>query len=212
MDTNNLKQTLQAWNTAYGKIQTVENTLDFYRTTYRKKIDKKELEANLVDLVTWEQYAYANKILLEMTFLLSNDQPYAGVILNAGNAIVKFIDEHNREYIRYVFGGEHKEGYLFLESLRYFTYPDNHQFYSSYRCETSTRYEFTPAGNLRVTKFDKDNYMTVDEAAHPVNVEANWEPYPELGKYEGLVKLKRWGDGDLLAGIDPNQPAPAGPF
>lgn len=192
------------WNSSYGEIMNEDVTLRFYRTTYKTKIPKKELEDYLKNLETWEKFAHTNRKLLALTYFLSSGQPYAGLLLNDENAIVDFIDEHNRIYMRYVFVGQYRKDSLFLNSLEYFVYEDD-RFYPTFKRRDVIRYQFTPEGKLTVTKRlsngDGPDTVTIEEADHQVNVSKNWERYPELGKYDGLVVQERWEDEDLLKGI-----------
>ena len=202
----NLKFILQGWNDAYGKLQSVESTLNFYRTTYKGKVPKKELEENLQSLEKWAAYAYKNKLLFHVTALIEhNDQPYADLTFNDGNVIIEFIDEYGRAYLAYSFHGDVKEGALFMANLHYFIY-EGQGFQSRGKSIEDARYYFTPEGKLTVYKKhigqDGHHYQTVEEAAHPVNVEKNWEPYPEFGQYESIIRLKRWDNDDFLKGID----------
>lgn len=211
-----LRFDLKGWNSSYGKFFSEEAALKFYRVSYEDDIPAKELKKHLSSLEDWEQYAYEKKILIENTAVIEpTDQPYASICLNEGNVIVRFLDEHNRIYMYYTFGGEYKEGQVFLERLHYFIYPDDEKFYRRGDSIKDVMYDFTPEGKLTVTteelRADGERYQVIEEAAHPVNVSANWEPYPELGKYESIARLKRWGDGDLLKGIDPSKPAPPSP-
>ncbi len=213
MKEKTLRFDLRSWNDAYGELMDEDDSLDFYKTTYEDEIPAKELKKHLASLEAWTDYAYNNKLLIELTaFLEPNDQVYASICLNSGNAIVRFVDEHNRIYMVYSFGGEYKKGQLFLDKLQYFIYPDDEAYYDRDESVKDVTYEFTPEGGLRVIteelRDDGHRYEKVEEAAHPVNVSANWEPYPEPGKYESLARLRRWGNGDLLKGIDPNQPPP----
>jgi hypothetical protein len=199
-----LKFTYLKWLTSYGELQVAEkDVLDFYRTTYKSKIPKKELELHLSSLESWVKFAYETKRLFHVTGLLKdNDQPYVALLLNDGNAIVEFIDEFNRIYLRYFFSSRfNKPEFVFLTSLNYFIYPDNN-FYASFQRKSSVTYDFTPEGGLTVTKSvsngDGTNNVTVEEATTPIDVSKNWEPYPKLGEYESIVRLKRWDDGDFL--------------
>jgi hypothetical protein len=45
---------------------------------------------------------------------------------------------------------------------------------------------------------DGTDTVTVEEAIQPVNVAEDWEPYPDLVIYDGLVVLKDWDDNGLL--------------
>lgn len=195
---------LRIWNTSYGEQMDEQDSLDFYRTSYKPDLPKNVLDANLISLETWHRYAYDNKLLFELSVFDQANRPYASLLFNVGNAIIHFIDEYQRPYMVYTFGGEYKPSQLFLESLHYFEY-EGEDFKERDESIADTEYKFTPQGKLVVykeyTKEDGHRYESQQEAAQLVNVEKNWEPYPAFGQYECLVRLKRWGDGDLLKDI-----------
>ena len=199
-----IKFILQGWNSPYGELQSEEDTIDFYRTSYEDEISKKELEENLQSLEKWAACAYKNKLLFHVTALIErNDQPYADITFNEGNVIVEFIDEFNRTYLAYSFHGDVTEGKLFIANLHYFIYDkDEFTIYS----KEDARYYFTPEGKVTVYKEfigeDGQKYKSVEESAHPVNIEKNWEEYPKLGEYDSIVLLKRWDNDDFLKGIN----------
>lgn len=201
-----IKYDLRRWLSAYGELLGDEQkSLNFYRTSYGDEIPKEELETNLVSLEAWAAYAHKNRLLFHVTaFIASNDQPYADILFNDGNVLVHFIDEHNRIYMAYEFDGKYDKDKVFLDSLRCYFYPDNEKFYGRRDSIKDVQYIFTPKGKLTVWDRYLENgkwFEEAKEAAHPVNVEKNWEPYPELGNYDSIVRMKRWGDGDLLKDI-----------
>jgi len=203
---NKLTYLLQKWSIAYGKLRSDQDTLDFYRTSYEDEISKKELDTNLQSLEKWAAYAYSNKLLFHVTALIDkNDQPYADITFNEGNIIVEFIDECNRVYLAYSFHGDVVEGKLFMANLHYFIY-EGDGFESRGKSIEDARYYFSPEGKVTVYKEfigeDGQKYKSVDESAHPVNIEKNWEAYPKLGEYDSIVRLKRWDNDDFLKGID----------
>jgi len=195
------------WLSNYKEIMDKEDTLDFYRTSYEDEIDKNDLEKYLKSLETWVPYAVQHKLLYHITALNENEQPYASINFNEGRCSVEFLDEYNRTFMRYSFEGM-EPGKLFLYKMdfwRYISGDEKARNYENYDLEGS--YNFTQDGGLVVytnTKSPNGQWEEeVKEAAHPINVEKNWEPYPDWTQknYEGLVKLKRWEEGDFLKGI-----------
>ena len=189
---------LHMWNDAYNEMMDTATTLDFYRGSYEDEIPRKKLEANLTSLDTWAAYAHANKLLYEVYVCLAETgQPYASIVFNDGNVIVRFLDEYHRKYMIYSFLGKHKLDQVFLESLHYFEYPDA-QWATPAESSADTQYEFTPHGQLTVrreySKADGYRYQSEQTAADPVDVTPNWEPAPALGQYTGVLTLKRWGE------------------
>jgi hypothetical protein len=204
MEELNLRFDIRMWNTAYGKQMSAEASINFYRTTYKGEIPRKDIEPHLVSLEAWHTFAYRNRLLFEFTVYDRFDHPYASVLLNDGNAIIRYLDEYQRPYMVYTFGGEYQEGYLFLDSLRYFEY-EGEDFKERDESIADTEYRFQPNGQLTVykeyTKDDGHRYESEQAAAHPVNVSSNWEPYPPFNHYTSLVRMKRWAEGELLMNI-----------
>ena len=189
---------LHMWNDAYNEMMDAATTLDFYRISYEDEITRKTLAANSVSLDAWAAYAHANKLLYHVYVqLATTDQPYADMVLNDGNVIVRFLDEYHRKYMIYTFRGSYAPGRLFLESLHYFEYPDT-QWATPAESSADTQYEFTPSGQLTVTreytKADGQRYQSQQTALDYVDVTPNWEPIPSLGEYAGVLELKRWGE------------------
>ena len=196
----NLQFSLKGWNDAYGEISNKEDTLDFYKTSYEDEIPKGELKKALSSVESWAQYAYNKRLLFHVTAFLENEQPYADILFNDGNVIVHFLDECNRIYMAYEFLGGLKKDLLFLDSLRYYIYEDDKNFYGRRHSIRDYQYIFTPEGKLTIwDRYLEDGkwYEEAKEAELPVNVASNWEPYPKLGDYNGIVKMERWKDGEL---------------
>ncbi len=197
-----LNYSLLTWNDAYGELQeSEEDTLDFYRTSYEDEIEKEILEEALSSLESWLEYAYKNKLLFHITALIKdNDQPYADILFNDGNVIVNFIDEFNRIYLSYTFGGDHHPEKLFLESLHYYIYPDDNEFYPCFNSIKDVQYIFTPEGKLTVwDRYIEEGkwYEEAKEAENRVNISSNWEIFPELGDYNSITRIERWQEGEL---------------
>jgi hypothetical protein len=200
----------QLWGDAYKELKSERTTLNFLRTTYEDEIDSKELEKQLKSLETWVPYAVQHKLLYHVTALNDNEEPYAWINFNEGSCYVEFLDEYYRTFMRYSFQiSENEHNKLFLYKMDFWRYTSGDDKAESYQnCDLKGSYNFTPEGGLIVYTNKKDFLSgkweeEVQEAAHPVNVEKNWEPYPDWTKknYEGLVKLKRWEEGDFLKGI-----------
>lgn len=193
---------LHMWNDAYGEMMNIADTLDFYRTSYEDELPRRELDAHLSTLDTWAVYAHQNRLLYHIYVrLIATGQSYANVILNEGNVIVSFLDSYNREHLIYSFIGT-ENNKLFLESLHYFEYADE-TWCTPAESIADTQYVFTLQGHLTVNreyeKADGQRYRSQQTAAHSVDVTPNWEPYPELGEYAGVLELKRWGEqGSIL--------------
>jgi hypothetical protein len=204
MEELNLRFDIRMWNTAYGEQMSQEDSLDFYRTSYKNEIPRKDLEPNLVSLEAWHSFAYRNRLLFEFTVYNRFDHPWASVSLNAGNASVIYLDEYQRPYMVYSFSGSYDPSHLFLNSLHYFEY-EGEDFKERDESIADTEYGFRPNGQLIVykeyTKEDGHRYESEQAATHPVNVSSNWEPYPPFNQYASLVRMKRWAEGELLQGI-----------
>jgi|GEM_PF-2079658 len=203
----NFKFLFLEWNNVLKKVMDEEIMLDNARISYEDEIDSKELEKHLKSAGTWVAYADKNKLLYEVTALNERGEPHAWINFNEGSCYVEFLDEYNRTYMRYSFEAT-DSGKLFLYQMEFWRYTkgdEKARDYENYDLEGS--YNFTQDGGLVVytnTRLANGEWEEeVKESAHPINVEKNWEPYPDWKKknYEGLVKLKRWEEGDFLKGI-----------
>lgn len=153
--------------------------------------------------------------IFNVTALLeTTGQPYAYLEMTGIFATLHFIDEHNRVYMQYTFQNDttkiddsfkekFKHGELFLVELEIFIYPDK-IIDERWQNKDYISYAFTPEGYMEVTKiFDVRGEALTEKyvADAPVNVENNWEPFPEFGKWDSIFKMKRWRIGELAEGF-----------
>lgn len=118
--------------------------------------------------------------------VMDNQTPYCFIEVNNDAMYVGFLDEMKREYLGYLFI-EKKPGKLFLSEAQHWEYIGE----SDIDRET-TRYFFNPDGLLQIHQIDsKTNEGEILTAKNPVDILANWEDYPEFGKYEGIIRKER---------------------
>ena len=144
----------------------------------------------------------------EVTALLEfNEQPYAFIIFLGEGCTVSFLDELGRTYMSYRFEPspyqnekENRKGYLFLYQLSLRYYHEEKDEYGKWDYDY-TDYEFTPDGRVRKIEEIGDEY-TIYDSEQRVNVESNWQKYPEFGDWLPLFEMKRWKDDELMPLID----------
>ena len=144
----------------------------------------------------------------EVTALLEfNEQPYAFIIFLGEGCTVSFLDELGRTYMSYRFEPspyqnekENRKGYLFLYQLSLRYYHEEKDEYGKWDYDY-TDYEFTPDGRVRKIEEIGDEH-TIYDSEQRVNVESNWQKYPEFGDWLPLFEMKRWKDDELMPLID----------
>lgn len=114
------------------------------------------------------------------------NKPFCFVIFNNRFVYVGFLDEQRREYLGYEFQ-EYQDNKIFLKEVQYWEYEgetDNKL--------TSTRYRFTPEGELGIENRNNTTGEVVRKYTEDkVDVSVLWENYPEFGKYDDIIKTER---------------------
>lgn len=102
---------------------------------------------------------------------------------------VGFLDEHLRCPISYGFQ-EVSPGKLFLSQAHLFIYDDESEIVKS-----GTHYYFQKDGHLVIEFIEYRNNSVLDETRSlkemQTDVSGNWEPYPEFGKYDSIIRRDR---------------------
>ena len=140
----------------------------------------------------------------EVTALLEfNEQPYAFMIFLGEGGTVSFLDELGRTFMSYRFEPApyqnetgNRKGYLFLYQLSLRYYHQEKDEYGKWDYDY-TDYEFTPDGRVRKIEEIGDE-RTIYDSEQRVNVESNWQKYPEFGDWLPLFEMKRWKDDELM--------------
>ena len=140
----------------------------------------------------------------EVTALLEfNKQPYAFITFLGEGCNVSFLDELGRTFMSYRFEPSpyqnekgNRKGYLFLYQLSLRYYHEEKDEYGDWDYDY-TDYEFTPDGRVRKIEEIGDEH-TIYDSEQCVNVESNWQKYPEFGDWLPLFEMKRWKDDELM--------------
>jgi hypothetical protein len=169
------------------------------------RIREKELDPNKAFELYSDIEEKESRELYITALLNDNQQPYACIRFSGIFVVIEYIDKYNRVYMTYSFRTEYGQSGLFLYELEYFIYPeDAEEFDVDNRDYVS--YYFTPEGGLTLTKEynvgTSEHTKETFEAEQLVNIEKNWEPYPEFGQWDGIVKMKRWEVGELAMLFD----------
>lgn len=97
---------------------------------------------------------------------------------------VNFFDGKTREYMTYEF--RPRDGKLFLENVMFFEFDGDT---TKVARREDIRFDPNGATSTLVTDFITGEQQK--SAPRQVDVSGNWEPYPEFGKYESLLRLER---------------------
>lgn len=107
--------------------------------------------------------------------------------LETGYSSVIFMDEYGRDTLDYTF--TLINGSLFLETATSYEYGDSQERGGYADADRVESYEFTTDGVIRRTvEVDGDESK---ESRDGVDVAGNWEPVPEFGAYDALVRRER---------------------
>lgn len=225
--TEQLKTVYQSWSFAYYNLRSEETTLKIYKDEYKKRISKRiPKEMQDYTLEQWARFAYNQNLkMVKMTWesgidpdkynailgktafpfvvtalLECNEQPYAYIVFLGSGFVVSFIDEYNRTYMSYNFEAFRDEdnthkGCVFLDGLSVRYYHDEKDEDGSWDYDY-TDYEFSPDGKIRKVE-EINGIESVYESDRRVNVESNWQKYPEFGDWLPLFNMKRWKEGEL---------------
>lgn len=107
--------------------------------------------------------------------------------LETGYSSVIFMDEYGRDSLDYTF--TLINGSLFLETATSYNYGDSQERGGYADAERMESYEFTADGIIRRTvEVDGEESR---ESRNGVDVTGNWEPVPNFGAYDALIRRDR---------------------
>lgn len=107
--------------------------------------------------------------------------------LETGYASVIFMDEHGRDSLDYTFTLINDS--LFLETATSYDYGHSEERGGYADAGQTESYEFTPEGIIRRTvEVDGEESR---ESRHGIDVASNWEPVPNFGAYDTLIRRDR---------------------
>jgi hypothetical protein len=168
--------------------QSVESALAkmdlFNKTKYgRKKVTNETL------LLEAAKHAHDNELVYYST-ILENEKPYCYLEINKGFYRVCFLDEYLRKYMSYDFTDNFKEvnaDKLFLSLITFWEFEG-----STDKMVKITDHIFKPDGSFHMIERDLITNEQIDsEAKNRIDITANWENYPEFGKYDSLIRKER---------------------
>lgn len=113
-----------------------------------------------------------------------DNQLYAKIDMNKGYFGVKFFDDKFREYMIYEF--RPRDGKLFLENVMFFEFDGD-----STKVARREDIGFDPKGMTSTSVRDFAAGEQLKSVPRKIDVSGNWEPYPEFGKYDSLLRLER---------------------
>lgn len=97
---------------------------------------------------------------------------------------VGFLDNLQRDYLNYSFE-EIMPGKLFLSQISRLDFEGNSD---HLKCETTHMFEQDGNVTTRIRNFVEDSRS---EKESRTDVTANWEPYPEFGQYQSIIRMER---------------------
>lgn len=177
------------WWAFKKKEQSISNTLsqlDLYnKTTYSKS---KIIDADLLEEAS--KFAHENELVYYVT-INKNEKPYCFTEVNKGFYRVSFLDDFLRTHMSYDFyGNNYEKTYgdkLFLGKIMFWEFEGNTD-----KMVKITDHIFKPDGSFHITERDLITNEQIDsEAKNKIDATANWEDYPEFGKYDSLIKKER---------------------
>lgn len=178
----------QRW-TSHKEMQDVETSisvLDGYNKTRfsRKKTGDSDT------LLEAAKYAHDHEKIYFIT-VFEKDAPYCYLEINKGFYRVNFLDELLRLYLSYDFyGRNYDETYgnkLFLGKATFWEFDG-----ATDKKVKITDYMFSTDESLTIIERNQLTNEQIDsKARNKINVAANWEDYPEFGKYDSLIRKER---------------------
>ncbi len=181
----------QRW--VFGKMQDIETSIKVLDISNKTKFGrKKEKDEQL--LLEAAKYAHDNQLLYYVT-IFENEKPYCYLEINKGFYRVNFLDQYCRTYMAYTFLGTDDIAYwrkdygnrLLLETIMFWEFEG-----STDKMLKITDHIFKPDGSFHITERNLiTNEQTDSEAKNKIDVSANWEDYPEFGKYDSLIRTER---------------------
>lgn len=154
------------------------------KTKYQKKVIAGEFtSAQIAEKNHKEKNGY------EFT-AIEDDEIYCYVTINPHNkhAGVNFIDAAGRTYLVYLFHEMKEDRTLFIREIWYYHFTSETNDNEEYRIH----FVFDEQGNVNYRKYDeKDQKFQDFESNKQFDISDLYEPYPEFGKYEGIIRLER---------------------
>jgi hypothetical protein len=112
------------------------------------------------------------------------DSPDAVILMTGNSALIEFFDDNRDDYLSLQFQ-EKRPGELFLSMATY------RKFRGGEKPISAVTFTFEEDGSGRIVEYDGATKGTKVRTVAPANVSLNWEPYPQFGQYEGLLRVER---------------------
>lgn len=110
-----------------------------------------------------------------------------GLRLETGYAAVTFMDEYGRDTLAYVF--TLINGSLFLEAATTYSYGNSTERGGYADAVYMETYEMTPDGIMH--QAIESNGQETRESRQGIDMASNWEPIPQFGDYNSLIRRER---------------------
>ncbi|HEX6832169.1 MAG TPA: hypothetical protein VF132_01440 [Rudaea sp.] len=115
----------------------------------------------------------------------NSSSPDAVILMTGKSAQVEFFDENRRAFLSFQFQ-EKKPDHLFLSMATHRVFSGGND-----KPTTAVTFTFQEDGSGYVREYDGATKQTVVRQIGPSDVSHHWEPYPEFGRYEGLLRRER---------------------
>ena len=114
-----------------------------------------------------------------------SSSPDAVILMTGKSAQVEFFDENRRAILSFLFQ-EKKPDCLFLSMATHRVFSED-----SDKPITAVTFTFQEDGSGYIREHDGTTKQTIVRQMAPSDVSHHWEPYPEFGRYEGLLRKER---------------------
>ncbi|SFB98899.1 hypothetical protein SAMN04489722_101408 [Algibacter lectus] len=138
------------------------------------------------------RHNYEKGLLYEFSIFETESDSFPSVYITINHKNkhvgVNFIDPGGRNYLKYIFTEVKPKEELFLSEIWYYDFDKEDNDKANYRIH----FVFNNKGNASARKYDDKNQKFSDfESKEPMDTSLLYEPYPEFGKYEGIIRLER---------------------
>lgn len=178
-----MQVTYNSWWRRKKRAQSDEDTLCILDSYNKTQYSKRKSWEDILEEAS--RAAHENRQIYFVT-IYKNEKPYCFLEINNDFIGVSFLDDKSREYLSYSFK-EIEPNKLFLSKAIYWEFDEQTD-----KETTSTTYQFTQDGDLRIIKMDMTtNESEIKEAENKIDVLGNYEEYPVFGDYKAIINKER---------------------